>query len=375
MKHERLYAGFFSAFILIAFASCSTLPRSDVYSSSVKEDNGARIENIERSLVLQRKSVLQSKTVLQGKTILQSKMNDATENASVKKELDALLALPSSDSSYLARLYSLYADRYLLDRDKAAARKMLKTAQSFNTEDEYVLLVSSRLMEKSNEKRDFLESAIKHNPDLYRLKAELASVYFSEENYTAALAAFDTSLDFLPQEYTELYGEQREQAAKFHELGGSVHKDSARIVEQDTIRLSDMTALTQDNSHALDFITGTERRAVKLLAEQLKTEGWYAHDADLNTGNAKRKDAALFLWHIIAGSDFALLNRYSTKYIQRGKSPLEDVPLERIYFDSILGVIEEDIIPLIDGRRFDPEGSVSGFDFYNWLKKADNLRR
>ena len=369
MKYEHLYAALFSAFILIAFASCSTVPRSDVYSSSVKEDNGARIENIERSLVLQRK------TVLQGKTILQSKMNDAAGNAFVKKELDELLSVPSSDSSYLARLYALYADRYLLDLDKAAARKMLKTAQSRNAEDEYVLLVSSRLMEKSNEKRDFLENVIKHNPDLYRLKAELASVYFSEENYTAALAAFDTSLDFLPQEYTELYGEQRDQAAKFHELGGSVHKDSARIVEQDTIRLSDMTALTQDNSHALDFITGTERRAVKSLAEQLKTEGWYAPDADLNTGNTKRKDAALFLWHIIAGSDFALLNRYSTKYIQRGKSPLEDVPLERIYFDSILGVIEEDIIPLVDGRRFDPEGSVSGFDFYNWLKKADNLRR
>lgn len=61
--------------------------------------------------------------------------------------------------------------------------------------------------------------------------------------------------------------------------------------------------------------------------------------------------------------------------MQRGKSPLEDVPLDRVYFDSILGVIEEDIIPLIDGRRFNPEASVSGFDFYNWLKKADRLRR
>lgn len=160
-------------------------------------------------------------------------------------------------------------------------------------------------MQKTDEKRNFLESALKHNPDFYRLKAELASLYFSEENYTSALAAFDTSLDFLPEEYTELYAEQRQQGAKFHELGGSVHKDSARIIEQDAIRLSDMTALTQDNSHALDFMTGTERRAVKPLAEQLKIEGWYAPDADLGAGNAKHKDAALFLWHMIAGGDFA----------------------------------------------------------------------
>ncbi|WP_428770740.1 hypothetical protein V1L52_02565 [Treponema sp. HNW] len=363
MKQSHIYGGFISAFILIALVSCSTVPRSDIYSSSVKEDNSPRIENIEHSLVLLRKTVLQRKT------------RDAAETASVKQELDALLSLPSSDPSYLSRLYALYADWYLLNRDKAAAQKMLKSAQNCNADDEYVLLVSSRLIVKNEEKQSFLENAVKHNPDFYRLKGELASLYFSAENYTAALALFDTSLDFLPPAYTELYAEQRDQAAKFHELGGAVHKDSARIIERDAILLSDMTALTQDNSHALDFITGTERRAVKLLAEQLKKEGWYAPDADLGGGSAKRKDAALFLWHMIAGGDFALLNRYSTKYMQRGKSPLEDVELDRIYFDSILGVIEEDIIPLIDGRRFTPEGSVSGLDFYNWLKKADRLRR
>ncbi|MGI5173807.1 hypothetical protein H0R92_09425 [Treponema sp. OMZ 840] len=355
MRH--IYAAALLCFLPVFFTSCATVPRSDVYVPSAKEDNRGRIEDIERKLVLQHRKIVPS------------------ENAAVKKELDSLLASPSSDSSYLARLYALYADWYLLNRDKAAARKMLKSAQNYNADDEYALLVSSRLIVKNEEKQSFLENAVKHNPDFYRLKGELASLYFSAENYTAALALFDTSLDFLPPAYTELYAEQRERAAKLYEVDADTHKDSARIIERDEIRLSDMTALTQDNSHALDFITGTERRTVKLLAEQLKKEGWYAPDADLGGGSAKRKDAALFLWHMIAAGDFALLNRYSTKYMQRGKSPLEDVELDRIYFDSILGVIEEDIIPLIDGRRFNPEGSVSGLDFYNWLKKADRLRR
>ena len=54
---------------------------------------------------------------------------------------------------------------------------------------------------------------------------------------------------------------------------------------------------------------------------------------------------------------------------------MEDVELEGVYFDSILGVIDEDIIPLIDGKRFNPDGAVSGFDFYSWLKKTAAIRR
>ncbi len=340
------------------FISCATVPRDEVYSSSTREDNKGRLEDIERAIVDQYRAPTMAR------------------NAVIKKELDSLLSAPSSDSNYLAHIYALYADWHILNKDTAAAKKMLKSAQNRNGGDEYVMLVQSRLTAKPEEKRSYLEEAAEHNPSFYRLKTELAAEYFLAGDYTKALAAFDAALDFLPQEYTELYAEKREYAAKYYEIDTDLGKDSARLLAQDTIRLIDMTSLTQDNTRVLDFITGTEHRSAKLLAEQLKSAGWYAPEVNVHTENATRKDAALFLWHIIAGDDFALLKRYSTKYIQRGKkSPLEDVELEGVYFDSILGVIEEDIIPLIDGKRFNPDGAVSGFDFYSWLKKTAAIRR
>lgn len=140
MKHPRVYGSLLSVFILIVLASCATLPRSDVYVPSAKEDNRGRIEDIERKLVLQYRKA------------------DSSESAAVKKKLDSLVSLPSSDSSYLARLHALYADWYLLNRDKAAARKMLKTAQNYNAEDEYVLLISSAYCKKPMKNGTFLKA-------------------------------------------------------------------------------------------------------------------------------------------------------------------------------------------------------------------------
>lgn len=67
MKHPRVYGSLLSVFILIVLASCATLPRSDVYVPSAKEDNRGRIEDIERKLVLQYRKA------------------DSSESAAVKK--------------------------------------------------------------------------------------------------------------------------------------------------------------------------------------------------------------------------------------------------------------------------------------------------
>ena len=89
---------------------------------------------------------------------------------------------------------------------------------------------------------------------------------------------------------------------------------------------------------------------------------------------ASKKDAALFLWRLIAGNDETLLTKYTRYYTNKRKLPIPDVMLDSVYFDAIVGTVEEDVIPLADGKRFEPDNPVNGMEFYRWLLKADELR-
>ena len=64
----------------------------------------------------------------------------------IQSNIDAVLREPSTDSSYLARLYALSADVYLLQQQPNEARKRLTAAKQQNEYDEYVQLVSARLI-------------------------------------------------------------------------------------------------------------------------------------------------------------------------------------------------------------------------------------
>lgn len=362
LKKSPLFCMFF---VSLFFYSCSTLKQDTIYSATAKKDAAKTVEQIEKDIV---KQYAESNSGGNSREGLEAQVK-------IKNDLDTLLATPSTDSRYLAKLYALYADYFLLKRDKSSAKKMLKIAESNNPYEEYVCLVTARLISKNEERRDYLAGIIKTDSTLYRLICELGYVYYLLENYTDALVGFDASLDFLPEEYTLLYGEKRDYCRKFYKVDNDIKKETALILERNKIFLSDMAALTQDNTYLLDFITGTNFWKPVMLAERLKAAGWYAPETDTAKDYTRRKDAALFLWHLIAGNDTEMLSKYSFKYSRTDKkSPIKDIEMDGIYFDSILGVVEEDIIPLVDGIKFNPNGFVSGLEFYNWLKTAEAIK-
>lgn len=114
--------------ILAAIVSCSTMRKDFIYTASSKTDNIRAAEEIEKAIVLQG----------------ESKNAQTLEN--IKKDLDSLLSSPSSDSGYLALVYALYGDYYLLKNNKAQAKKMLRIAEKYNPYEEYVELLVARLM-------------------------------------------------------------------------------------------------------------------------------------------------------------------------------------------------------------------------------------
>ena len=84
-----------------AFASCASSPADTLYSDSANENNLYAAGEIEKSLVLQHAS--------SGSSAAKTSALDA-----IKKNLDTLLASPSSDQKYIA--YSL--DRKSVVRER-----------------------------------------------------------------------------------------------------------------------------------------------------------------------------------------------------------------------------------------------------------------
>ena len=309
-------------------------------------------------------------------TIVSQRIQRSSEQLKkVQTDIEARLLEPTTDSSYLARLYALSADVFLLQRQLNETRKRLTVAKQQNEYDEYVHLVSARLISEPEKRIAYLKERLVQNPTYYRLKAELGGLYFAAKDYRNALAAFDASLSFLPAEYQRLYSKQREQSLQLYTIDGdSIQKSSEKILQAYPLSLVEMAILTQDSTNALDFITGTAEWKPPLLADYLQKNGWYHPERDVLKAPASKKDAALFLWHLIVGNNEARLKKYSRYYTNKRRLPIPDVMMDGIYFDAIVGTVEEDVVPLVDGKNFAPDKPVSGMEFYRWLLKADALR-
>ena len=349
--------------LLMLFILCSTViscasVQTDIqYSGNESAIKEQALADIEAALVMQRGAP------------------NTERLGHIRAEINALLQAPSTDSSYLARLYALAADTALLLRQPSEARTQLALAKRYSEYDEYVQLVTARLIAEPEKRLAYLEERITQEPAAYRLKAEAGSLFFAAKDYRNALAAFDASLSFLPDAYQQYYRPQREQCVQLYTVdSASVTESSEKILQANPISLVEMAALTQDSTNALDFITGTAVWRPPLLAKTLQQAGWYHPDRDVLKDSASKKDAALFLWRLIIGSDEQRLTQYTRYYTNKRRLPIPDVLMDGIYFDAIVGSVEEDVVPLADGKHFEPDTPVSGLEFYRWLLKADAIR-
>lgn len=349
--------------LLMLFILCSTViscasVQTDIqYSGNESAIKEQALADIEAALVMQRGAP------------------NTERLGHIRVEINALLQAPSTDSSYLARLYALAADTALLLRQPSEARTQLALAKRYSEYDEYVQLVTARLIAEPEKRLAYLEERITQEPAAYRLKAEEGSLFFAAKDYRNALAAFDASLSFLPDAYQQYYRPQREQCVQLYTVdSASVTESSEKILQANPISLVEMAALTQDSTNALDFITGTAVWRPPLLAKTLQQAGWYHPDRDVLKDSASKKDAALFLWRLIIGSDEQRLTQYTRYYTNKRRLPIPDVLMDGIYFDAIVGSVEEDVVPLADGKHFEPDTPVSGLEFYRWLLKADAIR-
>lgn len=342
-------------FAIITFTSCATLKDDVFVASDLPERVKPQLKDIELKLVEQ--SILH---------------NDA-EIQKIYFDLNTLLKIPSSDEKYLARINALMADYYILAGNKVQAKNFVEKSLKQNRLDEYAILVNTKCM-KENEAIEYANAIFERFPSYFRVAVYLGHLYFNVQDYKAALVCFDASLPFLDKVYSELYGSQRTISYNKYLVGDDISESTIEILDKDKILLIDMTTITNENTDALNIITGNSKWKTSMLADRLKAAGWYRPDANLKEEYARRKDVAIFLWHLICRGESSRLSFYSNRYKNRKRSPIIDVPIGSEYFDASLAMIENDIMPLVNGRYFDGETTISGADFYKYLKKADERR-
>jgi len=351
MKRTIRYAAAMAAAALLALSSCATIQRDVLYDAPAGEQP-AELAEMETELAL-----LRAKP-------------DAAALQSLRDRLDKLAAAPSSDTARSARLLSLSAEAALQAGEKSAAAKLLERSQAAYGGDELAAVVSSRLAQTPEARLAVLERAAPLADDGARIRAELGSAMLALGRYREALAAFDAALPRLGPEYGRLYGEDRERAYALRDSESAPSAGAASSLTKNTITMLGMTTVAQSETNALDRVTGGAPWAPGVLFDRLKASGWYADAGAEARAPASRKDAALFLWAMMARGDVRVSSRYTTRYASRGQSPVPDVPYGSPYFDAVLGVVEEGVMSLVDGRNFDPDAPATGLDFYGWLLLA-----
>lgn len=339
----------------LAAASCATVQR-DVLYESAPDAEPLELSAIEAELARNRA------------------VPGAADPRALGRRLAALSAAPSSDSRRSARLLALEAEASLQSGDRGAASRLLERSGAAYGGDELAAVVASRLVGDLAGRRAALERALGLADEGARLRAELGSVLLAQGLYREALAAFDAALPRLGDDYRLLYGDERERAYALRDATAEAPGDVRARLGRQAIRLDEMAALAQAETNALDRITGGETWAAGILVERLKAAGWYLEAGAPGKAPATRKDAVAFLWALMARGDRRMAGRYSDRYAARATSPVPDVAYDAPYFDAVLGVVEEGVMPLADGRSFHPDEPASGLDFYGWLLAADAWR-
>ena len=143
---------------------------------------------------------------------------------------------------------------------------------------------------------------------------------------------------------------------------------SIPILEKSLLFFNFSTTLNQSSKHILNsekyFSAPLDPMDLELSSEEITKSEFIS-----------RRCCARFLWNTYVKNqgEMSLLTKYSTRYNATGrtKSPVADVSVSNIDFDAVLGVIENEIMDLPDGKHFFPNKIVTKLDFLKWIKSIE----
>lgn len=378
-KASKVFSVLAAAVILQGFFSCASL-QQDIYISS--EDNAyiySSIEYYETSFIeIDAKYALSQDVQSQAATLLEE-LNSYMNSALVAEPV------------LIARLTALKGLLQEMNKNKSAAEASYKQASSLQASDRYVLLLGSRLEKDTEKKLNFVQNILNKDPDNPVILLEKAKLLIKQKDYQNSLAIMDDAFMIFTREnleaYNEVYGSVRSYVWDLYTIGND-NDSAADYALADNLTVDTMIELTLSNTKLLDNYKPKSKSNVKTkdLIETLKKEHFFNSAKDyygmsesyneiLQSDVISKRYCARFFWNIYVKKygDVSMLTKYSDRYKNSGrsKSPIADITLENSDFDAILGVIENEIMELPDGRNFLPDEKVTVIEFLKWVKKIE----
>jgi tetratricopeptide (TPR) repeat protein len=348
----------FAAAGLLAMVSCQSAP-TDLFIRGAGEEEQLELSAAEIRMLELRLSP------------------DPAAAASLKAELDKTAARAGLSRQLQARVNGLRAEAALLANEPTIAKALADGVAALSDSEEGPYYVRAALETDPDKRLKILDDGIKKAQAKFRLLCERGELLFNAGRYAEAAQDLDEGLRGLDVRYRELYGTDRDRAfalAQASRDSGAVKspEQAAGLESGLTLRVMVEQAFTE--TRLISSLSSDPKPTFEGALPALKNAGLLLSSDALAGSPVSRKEAAYFFWGIVARMERnpKLLSRYRTKY---AVSPVPDVPADAPWFDSVLGVVEREIMDLPDGVNFNPDDPVTGLEYLGMLAKLSRQYR
>lgn len=348
---------FLTALTLSLLMSCQNLVRNRTVTTASDADFAA-LETFENKILTYR-----------------LKPSDSTLK-DLKKEARALTEKDTLSKSYLAQSWGLLGEIYTLELNTNRVEEAALNIEKYDPSSERLVLLRVWQAQDAVKKNKILERELGKNPHQYRLLLEKGLLYYNAGDYRTAAASLDEALNHLSPGYQKLYNMTRDSAFQLIN-GGPTVKSSKEWINKPVLSIEGLIVLTSQETRYLEPYLRKKTDDPATISRELIQKGLLLPGSTPLTKSALRKDAAFLIFQLALRLEkrLDLTNAYQLKYsAQTGsQSPIPDVSISDPCFDSALGTIEREIFDLPDGRRFEPDRSLSGMDYLKALNKLKKL--
>lgn len=358
MKKILFFQLIFAAAI---FSGCASLQKD--ISVSVEETSSA-----DMIYALENRIIVHDAEFILGKEKLPE--DSIASVAQIVEEIDVELKKNFLDKVVESRLLALKGRSVLLLGKTGDALKIYKKASEKYGNDIQLKILGNRLgiSPLTDSKKQF------ENP---ALAAEIAINSYKKGDFDVSAGYFDSAF-IISAEYEKAYSVLRAKAWEKRAVSGQADSYLWDLTEINTMQ---MLEIAKKNTSFMNFFAANKNPDSKKLYNSLKKQGLFesASKTEDSEGmqmkeqtSVTRQLCARFLWNIRCISNRIAPTKYSDKYRKRenAKSPVADVDIFSEDFDAVLGTVEGEIMTLIDGRSFAPEGKVSAPEFNDYMKKV-----
>ncbi len=323
-----------------------------------------------------------------------------SHNLSYQQVQNLLNSIDTSDQhqepALKARLLSIKGLLYLYQGKASKAKETYIEARVLQANDSYTLLLASRLEKSNADQLDYLNNILRIENDDAVILTEKAKVLYLMQSYDLSLASIDKAFLIFSknsqENYRTGYAKLQENIWRMYKLTNNFDLQNNITAKelQNTLTVQSMIEYTVNNSTLLNFFTAGNKYKTSDLVKKLEKAGYFSSVKDKENQNKSsleitkskkltRKNAARFLWNVYIKSQGKndLASRYSDYYTKLSQShnvssPIADIKIEDSDFDAVLGMVENQIMELPDGKNFYPSEAISLVDYLNCLKLFKN---